>query len=59
MFPGLNASRVMPRNAVWRGASIAMNDCAISVTISGKSSMITPPAEEKISGCRLAHWMSS
>ena len=58
-FLGLNASVVMPRSWVCRGASIAMNDCAISTASGAKSSMVMPWAEEKISGWRLAIRMSS
>ena len=54
MFLGLNASMVMPRNWLCRGASIAMNDWATSLASGAKSSMVMPSAEEKISGCRLA-----
>src|SRR5882757_315950 len=59
MFFGLNASIVIPRNCVCRGASIAMNDCTNSVSSGAKLSMMTPSAEENTSGFRLARRMSS
>ena len=59
MLPGLKASIVMPRSCVCRGASIAMNDWAISVISGEKSSIVMPLAEENTFGLRLAALVSS
>ena len=51
---GVNALRTMLRSRVCRGSSIAIIDPKYSASSGVWSPIVIPPAELKISGCRLA-----
>ena len=56
---GVNAEETRPRSLLWRGASIARNDCDASSISGGASANWTPSPERKLAGSREIRRMSS
>ena len=56
---GVNAADTRPRSLVWRGASIARNDCEASRNSGGASPNWVPWPEQNVCGSREMRRMSS